>query len=235
MSEKKRYFTDEELQKMGKSPETQALELARSGDVDKAVEGVNLAIKYFKSAHDMYSDWVTSLLSYIYKKCGSDAAEEAMTEIVRGYYTRRLETWDDLSFREKVIACSTSLWIHNANVSYEEDDEKVTYYMDHCGGGQRQVEQGSYDGENCKFCRTAAASCTWSMPDFPIYCIHAPIQDKLSIQKLGYPIFVYDIPKDGVCTKPCRISIYKDPADIPEEAFTRVGYEKPDSLKKEKK
>ena len=226
--DKKRIFTADELAELGKSPSTRAIEMAQSGDPQLAVAAVKMMETMFTAIHDMYGDWVASLLSYIYRKEGVEAAEEAMTPLVRAYMDPSLENYDKLSYRDKVVNGIQGLaFAHNATVIAEEDDEKVTYHMEFCKAGQRQVANGLYDGDCAQCSRVESCSCTWSIGNFPIYCIHAPIQDKISIDKIGHPNSVYSPCKD-MGREACRVSIYKDPKDIPEEAYTRIGYTKPE-------
>ena len=45
----------------------------------------------------------------------------------------------------------------------------------------------------------------------------------------GVPLFIVDAPEDVGIT-PCKIYVYKNPAEIPEAYYQRLGLEKPEDL-----
>ena len=72
---------------------------------------------------------------------------------------------------------------------------------------------------------------TYGMKDFPIYCVHCPLLEMMEIENTG------DFGSVHIITEPiyhgsCRFTFYKDPADIPEEFYTRIGKKKPVAKKK---
>jgi hypothetical protein len=69
---------------------------------------------------------------------------------------------------------------------------------------------------------------TWNRPDLPLYCAHGALQEIVAIETIGYPPYVHLFSGD-IGSTPCRFCFYKDPADIPEDAYTRLGLAKPDS------
>ena len=71
-----------------------------------------------------------------------------------------------------------------------------------------------------------ASPITYMQEDFPIYCVHCPIMEMLDIEKTGDFASVHII-SDPVGEDHCQFTFYKDPAFIPEEAYTRIGKKKP--------
>jgi hypothetical protein len=67
---------------------------------------------------------------------------------------------------------------------------------------------------------------TWGMKDFPIYCVHCPIMETLAFEGTGdlQPIHLVNEPKQHGF---CHFAYYKDPANIPDEYYRRLGKEKP--------
>jgi hypothetical protein len=58
------------------------------------------------------------------------------------------------------------------------------------------------------------------------YCVHCCVLQQLEpIDNLGFPVRVIDPPLQA--GDPCRWTIYRDPADIPESAYRRVGRSRP--------
>jgi hypothetical protein len=71
------------------------------------------------------------------------------------------------------------------------------------------VVEGSYDW-------------TWNKPGVCTYCAHcAVVNEILPIELHGTPMRVTDYPENP--GDPCRWTVYKDPAFVPLEAFSRVG------------
>jgi hypothetical protein len=61
---------------------------------------------------------------------------------------------------------------------------------------------------------------------FPIYCCHCPIMEMLAIEatgKMGAAHIVSEPKEFGEC----HFAIYKDPKDIPDEYYKRIGKTKP--------
>ena len=230
MSTKNRCFTDEELLEMGRAPKDVAIDAIRAGNKEKSEDWINKYAGTHIAIHDLYLDWTTNLMSYIYDNYGLEKLQEAMTKVVSSYYVPMLEMMKDLEFRQKVEMSVSSFFGHGTPIKVVEDDEKVTFWMMPCGGGQAQIKAGAYDSG--KYSTVEATNITWGLPNFPMYCVHAPTQDILSINILGYPLWVYTpceemIDKSAKSDKSCGVSIYKDPKNIPKEAYTRVGLEKP--------
>jgi hypothetical protein len=69
---------------------------------------------------------------------------------------------------------------------------------------------------------------SWGKKGVCLYCVHCcQLQERVPIQKLGYPVRVVDPPtwpadrETGLCTW----YVYKDPSLVPDEAFRRVGFD----------
>lgn len=225
MTEKKRYFTDEELQMMAKTPLEIAREALDNGDIETAKQGLEGVMGYFNMVHDMYLDWCTALMTHIYETQGADALEEAFTPSVRASMADTLRMLPAMSYEDAAKTMIMTYMCHLEPLEIVEDDEKLTVNMKHCGACQRQREDGCYDC-NGPFATMSKHSTTWDTDDFPIYGVHAPIIDKIAIEETGRIFFAYEH-TNPVGAGPCKISLYKDPNDIPEELYTRIGYEKP--------
>jgi len=50
-----------------------------------------------------------------------------------------------------------------------------------------------------------------------------------SILRTGVPLFIVDPPED-VGISPCKVYVYKNPADIPGKYYERLGLDKPEDL-----
>jgi hypothetical protein len=104
--------------------------------------------------------------------------------------------------------------------------------MKPCGSGERIIQKGGYKPEIGLAKIKQPQNITWHMEDFPIYCVHCPLGEMMSIENTGNFGSVH------IVTRPmyegaCQFVLYKDPANIPEEFYTRIGKKKPAARKKD--
>lgn len=222
----KRIFTDEELKEMGTRTLDLVMETIDAGDKDKAKELAQRMYQEFNYLHDGYMFWASGLLTYIYEKYGIDAVEEAERlahTIEARVIFKPLEKTDPHSL---VVHTAKVMRGHLQPLSIEEDDEKISLAMKPCGSGERIIEKGGYEPEAGLARIKEPHRITWGRKDFPIYCVHCPIMEMLEIESAGNFTVVRSVP-DPIGCESCKFVIYKDPADIPEECYTRAGKNKP--------
>jgi glutamate racemase len=133
---------------------------------------------------------------------------------------------EKVDFRRRVEIVAAMLRGHLAALEVEEDDEKVCMKMNPCGSGQRLLEAGAYDQPRNLAMLEKPHLMTWGLTHFPVYCTHAPVMEVLMIEKLGWPVFVIQ-PGAEVARQSCAYCLYKNPEDIPDKVFARVGKRKP--------
>ncbi len=221
-----RVFTDEELKEMGRRTLDVLLETIDTGNKDKAKELANRMYEEFNHLHDGYMVWVTGLQTYIYRKYGIDAVEEAEREAHTIEAKTVFKPSGKTGFRSRVEEMAKGLRGHLQPITIEEDDKKVTLTMKPCGSGERIIQKGFYDPEVGLARVKEPHHLTWGMKDFPIYCVHCPVMEMLDIENTGNfrsVHFVFEPMNLGSC----HFAFYKDPADIPEELYTRLGKKKP--------
>ena len=129
-------------------------------------------------------------------------------------------------FRHRVKILAAGLRGHLQPMKIEEDDKKVCITMTPCGSGERLFKEGGYGPPKNFSLVKKPQPMTFGKPNCPIYCTHEPMLEILPIEWGGYPIWAC-FPPEGIATGGCRFCIYKDPNDIPEEAYTRLGKKKP--------
>jgi hypothetical protein len=222
---KARVFTNKELKEMGTPPMEVALEAVEAGDKEKAKEYIKRMHEDAQRIIDSYLSWVSDLMDYIYVHDGEEAFEKAMRLHFERSEGKRALAYDKMDFRTRIQTHAALLRTLLQKMEIEEDDEKVTIKMNPCGSGQRLLQSGAY-GPPRNLARMRPHRLTWGRDNFPIYCSHGALQEIISIEKVGYPTYLRFIPEE-VGTEPCRFCYYKDPKDIPEEVYKRVGMKKP--------
>jgi hypothetical protein len=186
---------------------------ARSNDMVAAVACFDAMEAVWRLRQDFARDWLSMLLSHIYRSRGLDALESSL----RYSATRTLFGWMPVDMarppEKRLPTWVRMLQGHFSNVRIEEDDEKFTLTQDPCGTCTRQIEQGRYDeplGLAIVEERTAA---TWFRGDTPIYRTHVPVWHvSLAREVVGVPWPVNQCPA-GLGTGPCKVLLYKDPFD----------------------
>lgn len=138
------------------------------------------------------------------------------------------------TYKEAVMQQIAGLETHGEPLEIMEDDEKVVVWMRPCGSGTFLMEtRHVYEApQNCVRCK--GCSMTWNIDNFPVYCVHAPQQEILSIKQIGWPIMVNcPLPEERnqpgyqFAKKCCGFAVYKDPNNIPEFVYKTLGFEKP--------
>jgi hypothetical protein len=223
---KNRIFTDEELKAMGTRTLDVVKEAIDAGDKDKAKAMAQRMYDEFKFLHDGYMFWTSGLLTYIYKNFGIDAVEEAEREAHTIEARAVFKPLEKTDTRFVVEHTAKAMRGHMQPVVVNEDDEKITLEMKPCGSGERIIQYGGYEPEIGLVKIKEPHKITWGMKDFPIYCVHCPVMEMLEIENTGHFNVVKSV-SDPLCQDSCMFNIYKDPADIPEECYTRAGKTKP--------
>lgn len=112
-----------------------------------------------------------------------------------------------------------------------EEADRYVMSMDPCGGCGVLRRQEA-EGAGADLAKTSKEYLwSWGRAGVPYYCAHNCLWwEVMSIEDIGYPVKVYEWSED--VAQPCRVFFYKDPALIPEEYFTRAGFQKdPDKFK----
>jgi hypothetical protein len=172
--------------------------------------------------------WVSGLLTHIYKKFGIDAVEAAEREAhtIEGRVVFKPPEKTDI--RSLVEHLASGLRGHLQPITIKEDDEKISLTMQPCGSGERIIQKGGYEPEAGLARVKDPHRITWGMKDFPIYCVHCPVMEMLQIENTGR-FGATHIVSEPIRHGSCQFVFYKNPADIPEEFYTRIGKKKPAS------
>ena len=178
--------------------------------------------------HTYRRDWVTSVLSGIYRDHGVDGLNDSLL------YAGNQPWWQAGMIEEEKVtdpvarvrqwAFMLSVGVFSEISLTEEPDAFVIHHRV-CGSCGRQELDGRYE-EPWNFLRVIenVPGLNFSDPNFTVYRAHIPvIHYVVATETVGHPWPVIDC--SGVPGK-CWFRIYKDPADTPEEYFTRAGLTK---------
>jgi hypothetical protein len=183
---------------------------ARAGDHAAALDEFDAAVGHWRLLVDLYRDWISALLSDLYRRHGPDELEAAHRRV--GEATMRVLTATiDGPPRDLIVGLVTLLKAHFSEVELHEDDDVVTIVQDPCGTCGRQVAQGRYGPPLDLAVVDERHAVTWGRGATTAYRSHVPIWHvALATELLGAPWPVNQCPS-GLVAGPCRILLYKDP------------------------
>jgi len=221
----KRIFSDQEIKELEGRTLDKALEAIDKGDKEKAKKLAIQAQKEYNHLHDGYFTWASGLLTYIYSHWGVDEVEKA-ERFAHGVEAKVVfKPPEKKDLRSLVEHMSKMVQGHMQPVTIEEEDDKFIITMHPCGSGQRLIKMGGYEAGLAKI--KEPHNITWQHKDFPIYCVHCPVMELLAIDKSGGYLGVVRDESYPIESGLCKFVLYKNPDDIPEKYYKRIGKKKP--------
>jgi hypothetical protein len=162
---------------------------------------------------DAYRDWLSSLLSEVYRRWGPDELEN----LHRYCAERTLLPWMTVDTHntppKRLVRWVRMLQGHFSVVRASEDDEKFVLVQDPCGTCSRQLLAGRYDPPFNLAVVEEKHVLTWGRGSTPVYRTHVPVWHiAMARERLGVPWPVNRCPA-GLETGPCPTFLYKDPLD----------------------
>jgi hypothetical protein len=223
-----RFFTDEQLRDMERRTLDRLTDAIDAGDSEKAKKIAQRMYNEFLSMHDLYRNWITGTLSEVGKQYGDEALESVMVEGVRAWWKPILDNLpkDADSMPAKIKMFVSGLHGHLQPLEIREDDEKVEIKLCPCGSGGRLVSEGKYKGKDAFLTIKQAQAMTYGREDYPVYCAHEYAMEKIDIEENGRPFVVVE-PAARLGQDYCSMIVYKDPANVPEKYYERLGMKKP--------
>jgi hypothetical protein len=217
-----------EIAEMEKLTVDRVIEAIEAGDREGAKKLAQRMYNEFLSMHDLYRDWTAATLSFVGRRFGDQALEEAMDEGVKAWWLPNLQKMpqEAEALRARVKMFVAGLRAHLQPLHIEEDAEKITIQMHPCGSGGRLVLEGKYEGPNALLTLKGPQRLTYGRESFPVYCAHEPLMELQDIKAHGAPFMVVE-PAHELGKQHCNFIIYKDKSKVPEKYYERLGLKKP--------
>ncbi len=193
--------------------------LIESGDHKAALAAFDALEASYRRIHDVERDRVASVLSQVYRAWGPDVLEEG----IRFAGEQTLLGWmphDVVRPAEVRVRQWAGMQKGNfADITVEETDDAFVITVHMCGTCGRQVSDGCY-GETLDLAVVAEDHpLTYGKGPAPIYRTHVSVMHFwVPMEQTGVPWPVIQCPA-GMDAGPCRITLYKDPAATPPEAY----------------
>jgi hypothetical protein len=223
-------LSDADIDRMRTPLWEQARAAYEEGRTEDGSALLDKAVEQWGSLKDYSINWVTSLLTFIGDELGEDAVERALRKTGDEFVRPRRDTgvvWDSLpaSARAKVIA--RAMLSNLGTVDVDEDDEKIVLSF-RCGSGGKLIDDGRYEGEHAYLTLREKGARTFMRDELPVYCAHCSVNNEIQpVEWGGTPNSIEHPPQRP--GEPCVHHIYKDVDAVPDDAYRRIGKDKPES------
>jgi hypothetical protein len=174
---------------------------------------------------DYSINWITSLLSFIGRRLGEGAVEEALRDFGARYLSERRAGYGSATPEQRLEGLVRAMKANGGEVELDEDDEKYTASF-RCGSGGKLIDDGAYAEPRDYLTLHGPTPVTFGRETLPVYCAHCSVNNEIEpIEQNGVPVTI-EFPPDRPGER-CVHHIYKDPASIPAEIYRRIDKEKP--------
>ncbi len=235
-----RLFTEQELKDMT------AHECDRLYEILKGDEKGTQLLKTYealnKAVLDIYMNFNGTVQGFVQEKKGLKGFEEAALRFIdvgwKGWFFQvhntgnRMQAWKEEPYRshykKAIMEFAAFARAHSGKgfKKVEEDDKKVFFTMDPCGSGGHFRRAGKYKAPFNWPVTKDPHPITAGRSNFPFYCQNSILFHYL--RPIEWAGIIWPVVKPPEKDEdPCIWEFWKDPADVPEEHYKRVGKEKP--------
>ena len=210
-------------------------------DAGDAIEAARMV---WQGVHDRAVDRVAGLIDVAVRTVGEDSLGELWDVLMADWYeihARRYaldnQPWSD-SAQQLVIAILDGFHAHltgtgrQGDIEIIEEPTRTGFRFAPCGSGGRALDAGITDGAPRSAAPYGFAVTTqphdwaWNTVGICSYCVHCcQLNEVMPIDRLGFPTRVIDAPTwdPERPTSTCTWWVYRDPADVPDHVYHRVG------------
>ncbi len=194
-----------------------------AGDAARAKALLRSMVGDWERNKDYSINWITSLLSFIGRRMGEPAVEEALRDFGDRYLKERREGLDDLPKRKVMEGLVRAMKANGADVELSEHDDQWEVSF-RCGSGGKLIDEGAYGPPRDYLTLRQTGPATFGRGELPVYCAHCSVNNEMQpIEWSGAPLTVQEPP-----TQPgerCVHHVFKDGVPTPGEWYRRVGKE----------
>jgi hypothetical protein len=224
---------------------------------DLSVADANTALdelsESWRRLHDRYADVMAGVLAYVARRFGEDSLEDCYRSVLEPYIQERYMPFDtrvhpyEETLERNLYLTFEAMRAHlcgperRGTLDFEEHEDRVVVRFDPCGSGGRSMRGDEIEGTGSRVLEPYEFGVTaekhdwaWNQEGICYYCAHCCLTlEKLPVERWGHPVRVVDPPVWGGSAdapetrRKCQWTIYKSLEAIPEEAYRRIGHEKP--------
>jgi hypothetical protein len=224
---------------------------AHREDEAGALARADEARETWRQIHDRDVDHCYGLMDEIKTRLGESAIGPMYDKVLLPLFAWRYEKFDidkhpwDEALDTLVLVALEAARGHlfgperMGDIEVIETDDRWILRFDPCGSGGRTVRGDEVEGTPPRM----EAPYNWTASEEPHswnhfqkgvchYCAHCIVlMEEMPIDRFGYPVRVVDPPiydpDDASKGRYCQYQMFKDPKNVPEEYYTRVGRTKP--------
>jgi len=206
----------------------QALAALEDGDVDAARAQLERHRRQQRQLKEYSIRWIAELLSWIGETEGEAAVEAALRRFGDRNLARRVEPGNDwwsvpAEVRAKVVA--RAMLTNFADVDVEHHDDRIEMSF-RCGSGGWLIDEGAYEGDDALLTLREQGPRTFGREALPVYCAHCSVNNEMQSVEWSGRLTSVEFPPSAPGER-CVHHVYRDPGDIPEEMYVRIGHRKP--------
>jgi len=196
-----------------------------AGDGARAKKLLHFMVTDWERNKNYSINWIAQLLSFIGRRLGEPAVEEALRDLGDRFVRPRREAMSPPHARKRMEGIARAMKANGADVELNEDDEKFELSF-RCGSGGMLIDSGAYSDPKNYLTLRERGPVTFDRDELPVYCAHCSVNNEIQpIEWEGAPNTVqYPPTKAG---ERCVQHVYKDAGSIPEDVFARVSKRKP--------
>jgi hypothetical protein len=220
---------------------------------DEAKQRLETMKETWRQCHDRDVDHTFALMSLVKEQLGEPAVRDMYDRVLLPLFVWRYEKFDvdkypwDESLEILMLVACEAMRGHlvgperTGDMELIELEDRFVLRFDPCGSGQRTIRGDWIEGTPARMeppyeWTVTEEKHSWNhyTPGVCLYCAHCIIlMEEMPMDRFGYPVRVIDPPvypdtdKDPNVRQKCQWQMFKDPTQVPEEYYTRVGRTKP--------
>ncbi len=203
-------------------PERKFAAMLAAGDFNGAGEFCQDVERGARDLHDFYRDFVSTILSRVYREYGVDALAECLRASSEKDWMPWMEEEINDDPRDRLVVWAELLGVANfGNISIEEHDDRFVMIQNPCGSCGRQHRGGRYDEPWDLAIIEEKHATTYGTGGCTAYRAHIPMMHYvMPVERMGGPWPLIQCPKEK--SGRCRVTLFKDPKQAVAES--EVGW-----------
>ena len=183
----------------------------QAGDFNGAGELYQNVERGARDLHDFYRDFVSTMLSRVYREYGVDALADCLRASSEKDWMPWMEEEINDDPRNRLVVWAELLGVANfGNITIEEHDDRFVMIQNPCGSCGRQHRGGRYDEPWNLAMIEEAHPTTYSTGGCTVYRSHIPMMHYvMPVERMGGPWPLIQCPKEK--SGHCRVTLFKDP------------------------
>jgi hypothetical protein len=202
----------ESIRIMQTEPEKAFAQKLEDGDFFGAYEFYLHVERGCRDLHDFYRDYVSTMLSHVYREYGVDALADCLRASSEKDWMPWMMDEIDTDPRERLIVWADLLGVANfGNITIEEQDDRFVVLQNPCGSCGRQHRGGRYDEPwGLAVVQEKDHPLTYGQGGCSVYRAHIPMMHYIMpVERIGAPWPLVQCPRNKAGQ--CKVTLYKDP------------------------